>query len=278
MKRKVSICIPAYNNEQHIADTIESILNQTYTELTLVIVDDCSTDKTVEVIQSFQDERVELIRNEKNLGMSGNWNKCVSQCNSEYVKLICADDILVPTCVEREIFLMEQDETIVMTTSDSSLIDDQQIRLGIFPRYYSQGIIEGEKLAKKSLIGMNYFGMPCAVMFRKRIFDMVGGFDSYFQYILDFDVWTRIACEGNVYVIKEELNQFRLRRESNTGKVFTTDRKAYYIEHKYLLNKYREKLSINRMQYGMSLLSRQIRNHVNSIYLWFVIRGYLGKN
>ena len=76
----VSVCIPAYNNAAYIKDTIDSILRQTYTNLELVICDDNSKDDTVEVIESIKDSRIKLIKNEKNLGMSGNWNNCLKHC------------------------------------------------------------------------------------------------------------------------------------------------------------------------------------------------------
>ena len=102
MEPLVSICIPAYNNAAYIKDTIDSILSQTYKNLELVIVDDKSKDDTVAVIKSIPDERIRLYENEKNLGMSGNWNHCLELCKGEYIKLICADDMLAPDAIEKE--------------------------------------------------------------------------------------------------------------------------------------------------------------------------------
>ena len=72
MEPLVSVCIPAYNNAEYIKDTIDSILNQTYQNIELVIVDDNSKDNTYELIQGIGDERIKLYHNDKNLGMSGN--------------------------------------------------------------------------------------------------------------------------------------------------------------------------------------------------------------
>ena len=93
MEPLVSVCIPAYNNAEYIKDTIDSILNQTYQNIELVIVDDNSKDNTYELIQEIGDERIKLYHNDKNLGMSGNWNRCLSLCTGKYAKLVCADDI-----------------------------------------------------------------------------------------------------------------------------------------------------------------------------------------
>jgi glycosyltransferase involved in cell wall biosynthesis len=73
----ISICIPSYNAENFIKETLESVLNQTYRNIEVVITDDCSKDSTVSVIHSLNDERIKFYQNEKNLGVEGNWNKAL---------------------------------------------------------------------------------------------------------------------------------------------------------------------------------------------------------
>ena len=102
MEPLVSVCIPAYNNAAYIKETIDSILKQTWKNLELVICDDKSKDNTIEVIESIKDDRIRLCKNEKNLGMSGNWNKCLHECKGEFIKLICADDMLREDAIEKE--------------------------------------------------------------------------------------------------------------------------------------------------------------------------------
>lgn len=256
----VSICIPAYNNEKVIERTLKALVNQTYQNIEIIVVDDCSRDRTCDVVNSLNDDRIKLFQNENNLGMSGNWNMCVSKANGEFVKLICADDILEPDSIEKEVKCISENQNIVMTINDSKMINDSDEEVGTFPRYHKKGIINGKTLAQKSLIVSNYFGMPSAVLMRKSVFDKVGGFDYAYHYILDFDLWIRIALEGDVYVMPEKLNHFRLRSDSNTGNVFTKDGKRYYNEHKYLVNKYKDRCGLNGMEVAISLLSRKIRN------------------
>ena len=78
-KPLVSVCIPAYNSAIYIKKTMESVLSQKYENIELVVVDDCSRDNTVEVVRSVDDPRVRLVQNTDNLGMTGNWNKCLAR-------------------------------------------------------------------------------------------------------------------------------------------------------------------------------------------------------
>lgn len=87
------------------------------------MVDDASTDSTAAIVESIKDDRIHLYRNEKNLGMAGNWNRCVELAKGEYIKLICADDRLVPESIETESKAMQKDPDIVMTINDSIMIN-----------------------------------------------------------------------------------------------------------------------------------------------------------
>lgn len=272
MSDLVSICIPAYNNEKDIKQTILSLLKQTYKNIEIVVVDDASTDSTAALVESLKDERIHLYRNEKNLGMAGNWNHCVELSRGEYVKLICADDRLVPESIEVEIKAMKEDPDIVMTINDSIMINRDGKKLGVFGRYPKKGILDGRSLARKSMIYNNYFGMPSAVMFRKHIFEQAGGFDPAFRYILDFDLWMSMAPLGKVAVLKEKLNYFMLREDSNTGKVMTKEKKVYYEEHVYLLHKNADKLAIGWTGQFMSKALRKGRSAAYGIWLKWVLR------
>lgn len=271
-KKLVSVCIPTYNNEDVIERTINSILGQTYSRIEIIISDDCSQDATVSLIRKLGDERIKLSINQHNLGMSGNWNHVVGLAQGEYIKFICADDILEPNCIEKEITLFEENTTLALTINDSKLINERDEVVGIFPRYYRKGIMDGRTLARKALIISNYFGMPSAVMFRKSTFLKVGGFDSAFEYILDYDIWIKMAGEGDVYVMPEKLNYFRLRKNSNTGHIFRKGSNKYYLEHKHLVYKYRCEYRLNLIEIWISLVSRKIRNLGYGIFLRRVIK------
>lgn len=269
---KVSICIPTYNNADVIGATLEGILHQTYQNLEVVIVDDASTDDTIQVIEKYKDSRIKLWQNDRNLGMAGNWNRCVELASSKYIKLVCADDILVPECVETELKAMLSQRKVVMTINDSIMVNSQKKKLGVFGRYPKKGLMDGRKLARKALIVNNYFGMPCAVMFRKDIFEKVGGFDDSYKYILDFDLWLSMAVYGMVDVLPQKLNYFMIRRDSNTGKVLSGEQKAYYDEHVFLLNKHAARLKLTTFNIWFSKLSRKARTMEYGLWMKCMLR------
>lgn len=121
----VSVCIPAYNSAETIRETVASVLSQTYGNLELIIVDDQSKDTTWEVIKELadQDERIKIYLNQQNLGMAGNWNRCLELCSGEYIKLLCADDLIHETLIEREVALMEEYPQALLVQTDTRFID-----------------------------------------------------------------------------------------------------------------------------------------------------------
>lgn len=266
---QVSVCIPAYNNEGYIIETINSVLAQTFTDFELVVIDDCSKDDTAAVVEGVADPRVRLVRNEKNLGMAGNWNRCIEEAGAPLVKVLCADDILYPDSLRLEVQALLDNPDINLVSSDTALINMKGEQVGAFKRFPVRGRMNGRRLARISLLFNNFFGAPCNNLFRREAGVAVGGFDKDFPYILDFDFWIRLACTGDVFIIHEKLNGFRLRSDSNTGEVMGTGEKGdvYVAEHGRLVEKHKEKLGLGRLGCGFSRWWRGARSKIIHVYL-----------
>lgn len=98
--------MPSYNSEDYIKASIESVLNQTYPKWELLIVDDCSTDKTVEIIKSFKDQRIRFFQNEKNSGAAISRNKALREATGQWIAFLDSDDLWLPTKLEEQLFFM----------------------------------------------------------------------------------------------------------------------------------------------------------------------------
>lgn len=277
MKPLVSVCIPAYNNADYIGETIEAILAQSYSNIELIIVDDNSKDNTYEVISEYatKDSRVKVFHNDNNLGMSGNWNYCLSLCKGEFIKLVCADDLLATNAIEKEVEALTENPSAVLVSSDTKLVDLNGKGKGFYKRYPKKGLVDGKKIVRRGFFVKDYFGAPQANTFRRSAYEKVGGFDTNYTYILDYDFFVEISKLGDNYVIHEPLNFFRVRGDSNTGQVMGDDKEKtakYVAEHRYLLEKNIEAVNLSKFDVWLSVVIRKFRCFAASIYLKVFVR------
>jgi hypothetical protein len=213
----VSVCIPAYNSERHIAATIRSVLSQTLTDFELLVVDDCSTDRSVAVARQFDDPRVRVFVNDKNLGAAANWGRACSMASGEYVKLLCGDDIIYSTCLERQVEAFGgplSGRTLVAARRD--IIDaDGRIVLAGRGLAAMPAVVRGEDAIRRAVrSGTNPFGEPACVLMRKDLLDRAGPFRKLTQYMMDLDMWCRLLSYGDLCAIQEPLAAFRLQNQS----------------------------------------------------------------
>ncbi|MEL6439565.1 MAG: glycosyltransferase family 2 protein [Cyanobacteria bacterium J06621_8] len=123
MSIKVSVIIPAYNTAQYISKAIESALAQTLTDIEVIVVDDCSTDNTVEVVQEFKDPRLKLLVNEVNLGAGGARNAAIAAAQGEWIAVLDSDDWYAPQRLEVLVDIAEQ-KKVDFLADDSYLVED----------------------------------------------------------------------------------------------------------------------------------------------------------
>ncbi|HZR18225.1 MAG TPA: glycosyltransferase family 2 protein [Verrucomicrobiae bacterium] len=209
----VSVCIPCYNGAPFIARTVESVLNQTFTNFELVLADDKSTDETLAVIETFTDPRMKVVRNPANLGMGNNWNHVLSLGVGKYVKLLCEDDLLHPSCLEHQVSILEdsRNSAVVLTVCNRNIVNSRgQIVLG--PRHSLQpGVSTGRQLIKKCLrAGSNIIGEPAVGLFRREAMTKREMCDPCNPYLSDLSLWAEILRRGDAFVDSEVLASFRV--------------------------------------------------------------------
>lgn len=124
---QVSVIMPSYNKEKYIGEAIESIIRQTFSDWELIIIDDCSTDHSVEVIRSYQDDRIRFYENSFNIGIAENRNQGIALATGKYIALLDADDISLPERLEKEIVFLDEHPEIDVVFGGFKEIDGEDI-------------------------------------------------------------------------------------------------------------------------------------------------------
>lgn len=248
----VSICIPTYNGEAFLHQALESAFNQTYPNLEIIIADDGSQDKTIEIAQSFQNSSTSIdyrIILHRNYGLSQNWNFSLSQAQGKYIKFLFQDDFLEPHCVEKMVNLAEQDEQIGMVFSPRGILIAsgeesnplfQNAFRSIRQLYKSWSNLQEVQWGKDLLLDphclnnpINKIGEPTTVLIRKDVFDKIGLFDSQLLQLVDVDMWFRIMGHYKIGFVNEELSCLRLHSGQQTWKNFAKGENRQDIQRLY---------------------------------------------
>ncbi len=209
----VSVCIPVFNCEQYLRFAIESVLQQTLHDFELVVIDNHSTDATLQVAWSYGDPRVRVIENDENLGAEANWNKALGVARGRLIKILCADDLLYPSCLEKQAGVLSDPRNagVALVTCRRDVIDGNGRVLMQRGLSNYHGRMAGLELIRKSIrAGTNLVGEPAAVMLRRDLLDGSSRFDGANPYVIDLDFWCRLLLDGDLYAIGNTLAAFRV--------------------------------------------------------------------
>jgi glycosyltransferase involved in cell wall biosynthesis len=218
----VSVLITAYNREKYIAEAIESVLNSTYSNFELIIVDDCSADNTVSIVKQYaqRDERIKVYENPQNLGDYPNRNKAASYAQGKYIKYLDADDLIYEHGLEVMVRYMERFKEAALGISLYKIELEAP-----YPLFFKcRDVIRNEYLSS-GILGLG----PSAAIIRTSAFRAVGGFSGE-QYIGDTDLWLRLATRFPVVLFNPSLNWYR---KHDDQQIFS-ERKNYQIRLKRL--------------------------------------------
>src|SRR3989344_2183131 len=122
---RVSVIMPVYNGEKYIADSVQSVLAQTFTDFELIIINDSSTDKTLEVLRRFKDARISIQTNEKNIGSGASRTNAINASTAEYIAILDADDLAFPTRFEKQVAFMDAHPDFGMLATWVRIIDKE---------------------------------------------------------------------------------------------------------------------------------------------------------
>lgn len=206
----ITIIIPAYNAEQFVLDAIHSVLEQTYTALEILLVDDCSTDSTVDMVQTLQDSRVQLIKQQHNQGASAARNTGMQQAKGSYIAFLDADDVWHPD------FLKHMVSQAISSESDLLHCDAYWEHIDQVPFTNCSPLSASVTPQQQDLptVFSNPYMATGAMLIKKRVIDQIGGFDTNLATAEDVDFVLRVAEHFTVYHLPTKLVWVRMRENS----------------------------------------------------------------
>lgn len=207
-KKSISVLLPVRNGEKYICQAIHSILQQTYEDFELIVVNDGSSDNTIKLINSFSDTRIKIV-NTTGVGLVTALNLGLKQCSGDYIARMDADDISMPNRFETQVKILSENENIGIVCSDIEVIDEEDNVIGtqtdviMNNRILSEGLTLQRKM--KPIIHPS-------VMIRKHLLEFVGGYRE-FNAAEDKDLWLRLLPFTTFYRVPKILLKYRITQD-----------------------------------------------------------------
>ena len=223
MNPSVSICIPMYNSERTIGKTITSILEQTYPHFELIVIDNASTDNSVEIVKTFPDPRINLIEYHTHLPHAElNWDRCFYHAKGEYMAIFHADDIYLPKMIERQVETFRKYSSVVGVFTSGNIINDndemaEEFKLpdeikGGYPYTYPE-------LLNTFLLHADFLPTPTA-MLKREVYTKCSPFRyDEFKSASDLDMWLRASAFGTLAILDEKLFNYRVSKHQGSNKL-----------------------------------------------------------
>jgi len=208
MTPKVTVLMTVYNGEKYLAEAIDGILNQTFRDFEFLIINDGSTDGSREIIKAYKDPRINLVDNERNIGLTASLNRGLRLAAGEYVARQDADDISLPERLEKQISILERNREVALLGSWYLEIDESGNPL----REYRLPC-EPLQICWDSIF---YCSFSTVVFRRERVLSNVGFYNESFRYAQDWELYSKIARTHTVVSVGECLVKYRLHSRSMT--------------------------------------------------------------
>jgi glycosyltransferase involved in cell wall biosynthesis len=216
---RVSVIIPNYNHARYLRQRIDTVLRQTFQDFEVILMDDCSTDDSRNIISEYaKDPRIRIELNEKNSGSAfKQWNKGVGLARGEYVWIAESDDYADERLLECLIGLLLEDSKIVFAYCRSMEISEDQKNVfadahltKLDPDRWSKDFhVDGREECRSWFVRTNPVPNASGVLFRRKIYERVGGADESLRLCGDWKLWAAMAMEGSVAYLAQALNYHR---------------------------------------------------------------------
>jgi glycosyltransferase involved in cell wall biosynthesis len=243
---EVSVVIAVHNGEKTLHSAVDSIINQTFSNWELIIVNDASTDNTADIVKSYQEkyDNIIYIRNTRNSGLAKSLNSGIEAASGRYIARLDDDDICFPARLEKQYRFMEKHKNIDVLGTGAVLINNNGEMIGalLMP--------ESDMEIRRQIPKLNPFIHP-SVMMKREFAISTGGYDARLKRKEDYDLWARGINKHKYHNIAEPLIYYRVKR----SKTFYTDMYGFWIR---LRNAYRGRYLLTGIFWAIIVLSQNV--------------------
>lgn len=238
---KVTVRIPAYNHEKYIHECLESVLNQTFQDFEIVITDDGSSDRTVEIIREFNDTRISLEVLDKNYGSAYAIENCLKKARGEYVANLCSDDAWELNKLEKQVAFLDKNPQFDAVFTKVKIIDEDSNPFA--GQHFYLHAFEVKNRTKEEWLNHFFYVGNClcmpSVMIRRSVYEDLHYQDKRMASLNDFDFWVRFSLQHTFYILEDTLTKFRLRaNEANASGNRLDNHIRCLFEYKQILHNY----------------------------------------
>lgn len=238
MAPRVSVCIPTYNGAAFLAETLDSAVTQTFDDLEVVIVDDCSTDESFDIAQRFarSDPRVRAIRNAERAGSgAANAKIYLAHARGEWIKTLNQDDLMAPTCLARMLDASARGPLVICWHDFRFESDVDPVVRGWYetgPTLATElpgGYADADAVCAAVLRQptANFIGPTSSALIHRDCFTKYGSFDPAFSFFPDLDYWTRVGSREGIAIAAEPLLTFRVHNASISSAIRRDPRRTF---------------------------------------------------
>lgn len=218
-----------YNGERYLNEAVDSILGQTFTDFEFLIIDDASTDRTPEILRSYDDPRIRVVTNEENLGLTKSLNKGLTLARGEYIARMDADDISLPERLEKQVLFLEKNPNIDVLGANVQYIDESGKRSQVIKWP------QRDLLIKWCLCFMNPIAHPSVVIRRKPLTD-IGGYDEEIAFAQDYNLWVKLSPRAHFGNHEDTLVYLRKTRENISFTKYNEQKTFSHMISKHAIN------------------------------------------
>jgi glycosyltransferase involved in cell wall biosynthesis len=216
----ITIAIPTFNRAPLLKECLGTALAQSYQNFEVVVSDNASTDATAEVLKSVSDQRLRVVRQQRNLGQLANWNACLAEAKGDYAVVLSDDDWIAPWLLERCVALIRRDPRIpvVVTVSDRYVAAERRTLPEVTSRKLGTGIWEGIQIFQELLKG-RISPVMCTVMIKTEILRVNGGFKIDWPFASDLASWVPLLLTGKAGLVNERCGTYYIHAATQTSRM-----------------------------------------------------------